>query len=161
MEDWVLRHFSDNDFIEQNLNGSSLMSESIAGLKLTESDGSVDLSYRCGDVQGGLNYRFIGTEETEVTSGGTRHVTEYSLSVSNHGAFNGDYVISTQEPVSYESDRTVPYMGEQSFTLPNGQTHSVRYETSGLFIDDEFHAWDNVITASPLPFPTISTCLTT
>lgn len=158
LNDLVMRFSVDDDFIEQRVNGNHETSSNPGVNILTESDIRNDMTYQCGDAQGSLTSQYTMTSQMDYTSEGMKYDTDLAMSISDYGAFDGDYTVSTLEPVYYQSGSANPYMGKQEFNLPNGQILVVRYDASGLYIDDEFHSWNDLINEAPFVFPSTSSC---
>lgn len=158
LNDLVMRFSAGDNFIEQRINGNHETSSNPGVNTLTESDIRNNMTYQCGDAQGSLTSRYNMTSQMEYTSEGMKYDTEVAMSVSDQGAFDGDYTVSTLESVYYQSGSANPYMGKQEFGLPNGQTLVVRYEASGLYVGDKFHSWDDLINETPFLFPTTDNC---
>lgn len=158
LENLNMRFSVGDDFVEQRINGNHVISSNPESNTLTESDIRNDMSYQCGNARGSLTNEYTMTAETETTSDGLRYNTELAMSVSDHGAFNGDYTVSTLESVYYQSGSVTPYMGVQTFMLPDGRSLTVRYETSGLYIEQDFYTWGNLMDEAHVRFPDTSNC---
>lgn len=129
--------------------------EAMAG----ETNMKLDIDYRCTAGEETFTQRSEGDFQIDYHAEGFRYESNGSSSIRGHSKLNGNFSYETIEPLEFASSRNSrPYMGTMKVSAFNGTPVTLRFEQSGVYINDNFQSWEAFLNLSGSAFASPVIC---